>query len=83
MSRPLRVEYPGVLYHVMSRGDRREAIFHDDRDRHAFLGKRGRQAFFYPQVPRPSSTPIWMSRSRLRPRHITVKPGGGSLVRAK
>ena len=27
MARPLRIEFPGGLYHVTSRGDRREAIF--------------------------------------------------------
>ena len=38
MARKLRVQYPGALYHVMNRGDRREAIFLDDRDRELFLG---------------------------------------------
>jgi putative transposase len=33
MPRPLRVQYAGARYHVMSRGDRREAIFHDEADR--------------------------------------------------
>jgi putative transposase len=33
MSRPLRIEFPGALYHVTSRGDRREEIFVDDTDR--------------------------------------------------
>jgi putative transposase len=37
MARPLRIEFPGAVYHVTSRGDRREAIFDDDQDRHAFL----------------------------------------------
>lgn len=37
MARPLRIEYPGALYHVTSRGDRQEAIFDDDQDRTAFL----------------------------------------------
>jgi putative transposase len=37
MARPLRIEFPGAVYHVTSRGDRREAIFDDDADRHAFL----------------------------------------------
>lgn len=37
MSRPLRIQYEGALYHVMSRGDRREAIFLDDFDRNVFL----------------------------------------------
>jgi len=37
MPRKLRVQYPGALYHVMSRGDRREDIFLDDVDRQDFL----------------------------------------------
>lgn len=37
MSRKLRVQYPGAIYHVMNRGDRREPIFHDDLDRQRFL----------------------------------------------
>ena len=37
MPRQLRVEYLGAIYHVMNRGDRREAIFKDDEDRHRFL----------------------------------------------
>jgi len=39
MGRKLRVRYPGALYHVMNRGDRRESIFHDDVDRRRFLVK--------------------------------------------
>src|SRR5213593_4753214 len=41
MPRPLRIEYAGARYHVMSRGDRREAIFHDDADRREFLRTLG------------------------------------------
>jgi hypothetical protein len=37
MPRKMRVEYPGAIYHVMSRGDRREDIFLDDVDRQDFL----------------------------------------------
>ena len=37
MTRPLRIEFPGAVYHVTSRGDRREAIFDDDVDRQAFI----------------------------------------------
>ena len=37
MSRPLRIEFPGALYHVTSRGDRREDIFVDDLDRARLL----------------------------------------------
>ena len=37
MARKLRVQYPGALYHVLNRGDRREPIFKDDLDRIGFL----------------------------------------------
>lgn len=37
MARPLRIQYEGALYHVLNRGDRREAIFLDDADRKGFL----------------------------------------------
>ncbi|MGM9485033.1 REP-associated tyrosine transposase [Roseateles sp. NT4] len=37
MSRPLRIEFPGALYHVTSRRDRREDIFVDDMDRARLL----------------------------------------------
>ena len=37
MVRPLRLEFAGALYHVTSRGDRREDIYLDDRDREAWL----------------------------------------------
>lgn len=33
MARPLRIEFPGAVYHVTARGDRREPIFTDDDDR--------------------------------------------------
>lgn len=41
MGRRLRVQYPGAIYHVMSRGDRREEIFHDDGDRRCFSSTLG------------------------------------------
>src|SRR2546427_56650 len=37
MARKLRIRYAGAIYHVMNRGDRREAIFADDHDRKRFL----------------------------------------------
>lgn len=37
MSRPLRIEFPGAVYHVTSRGDRREPIYRDDADRECQL----------------------------------------------
>ena len=41
MPRALRIEYPGAVYHVMCRGDRREAIFLTDVDRTSFLETLG------------------------------------------
>ena len=39
MSRPLRIEYPGAVYHVICRGNNRQAIFKDDLDRKRYLDK--------------------------------------------
>src|SRR6266511_4087257 len=36
MARKLRIQFPGAIYHIMSRGDRREDIFRDDFDRESF-----------------------------------------------
>lgn len=41
MARPLRIEFAGALYHVTSRGDRREPIYRDDQDRSLHLGLIG------------------------------------------
>ena len=37
MARPLRIEYEGAVYHITSRGDRREPMTLDDVDRSAFI----------------------------------------------
>lgn len=37
MARPLRIEYPGAVYHLTGRGNERKDIFRDDSDRRAFL----------------------------------------------
>lgn len=41
MSRPIRIEFGGALYHVTARGNRREAIYVDDTDRERFLAVLG------------------------------------------
>ncbi len=41
MGRPLRLEFPGVIYQVTARGNARNAIFLDDEDRALFLGCLG------------------------------------------
>jgi putative transposase len=37
VARKLRVQYPGAVYHVLNRGDRREPIFRTDADRMLFI----------------------------------------------
>ena len=37
MARPLRIEYPGAVYHVTCRGNERKKIFRDNSDRKRFL----------------------------------------------
>jgi len=37
MARPIRIEYPGALYHVTSRGNERKVIFCHDNDRDLIL----------------------------------------------
>jgi len=42
MARPLRIEFPGALYHVTSRGNGRQKIFFDDYDNHKFMELLGK-----------------------------------------
>lgn len=42
MARPLRLEYPGALYHVTSRGNAQADIYIDDADRRIFLRVLGK-----------------------------------------
>lgn len=44
MPRRPRIQFPGALYHVTSRGDRKEPIFSDDYDRNIFLEVIGKAA---------------------------------------
>lgn len=37
MARPLRIQYPGAVYHVTARGNERKSIVRDDKDRFLFL----------------------------------------------
>ena len=43
MSRPLRITFPGALYHMTSRGKAQAAIYADEVDRRAFLEGFGGQ----------------------------------------
>ncbi|MDQ6800410.1 MAG: transposase [Acidobacteriota bacterium] len=42
MSRPLRLEYPGSLWHITVRGNCRQGIYYADSDRNLFLELLGR-----------------------------------------
>ena len=37
MARPIRLEFPGALYHISARGDRRDDIYENDADWKSFL----------------------------------------------
>jgi putative transposase len=41
MARPLRIEFPGAVYHVTTRGNARADIFEDDNDRNLFCAVLG------------------------------------------
>jgi putative transposase len=43
MTRPLRLEFPGAVYHVTACGDGREPIVLDDEDRQSFLDRLGQE----------------------------------------
>jgi len=44
MARPLRLEFPGALYHLTSRGNAKADIYCDDTDRHVFVRLLGNTA---------------------------------------
>jgi len=37
MARPLRLQFPGAVYHVTGRGNARQKVFFTDADRELFL----------------------------------------------
>ena len=59
MARPLRIEFPGALYHVLARGNERKAVFRDDADREFYLRRlahyRGRYGKSTGLAPMPRS----------------------------
>jgi hypothetical protein len=67
MSRAPRVEFPGAVHHAMARGDRREEIFRDDRDRLKFLGYLAEGAVRYRvKVPSSNSVAQTIRRSKVK-----------------
>ena len=43
MARPLRLQFPGALYHLTARGNARQKIFLNDQDRRLFLDLFGKE----------------------------------------
>jgi hypothetical protein len=43
IARPLRLAFPGALYHLTARGNAQQAIFVDDWDRQQFVRLLGRE----------------------------------------
>lgn len=43
MARPLRLQFPGAVYHITARGNAWQAIVADDEDRRRFVGLLGRE----------------------------------------
>ena len=43
-SRPWRIEYESAFYHLLSRGNERNNIFIDDKDRNSFLNSVGERS---------------------------------------
>lgn len=37
MVRPIRIEFPGAIYHVLQRGFRRERIFGEEKTKHEYM----------------------------------------------
>ncbi len=81
MPRPPRVEFEGALYHVITRGNNRQAIFKDEADYRTFLGllERGKQKhpfYLYAYVLMPNHVHLLLERqtdslSRIMQRLLT------------
>jgi hypothetical protein len=79
MARKLRVQYPGAVYHVMNRGDRREPIYADDQDWLLFLDtlaeaceKTDWQVHAWCLMSNPCSYPLYLEEASKRPRWLRV-----------
>ncbi|MDB6016076.1 MAG: hypothetical protein JWR19_565 [Pedosphaera sp.] len=70
MARKLRVQYPGTVYHVLDRGDRRESSFKADDDLAMARGTTGDGQ--WDQYGQPAG--------RLPPRKTMKSPGKLSIV---
>ena len=67
MPRQPRIEYEGAIYHVMNRGDRREAIAERDDDRKLFIGTLGEACVKTGWQLNPSERVVPASRDGVTP----------------
>ena len=74
MARPLRIEFAGALYHVMSRWNERKLIVRDDADREKRLDcldeEKGTSLILL-RLPRPAGT----AESELEAHPVAGRPG--------
>ena len=64
MARKPRVDFPGALYHVIARGNRRAVIIHDDADATAYLERLNAIAFA--TAERENKKTFWFSSHVMR-----------------
>ncbi|HWW01485.1 MAG TPA: hypothetical protein VNZ64_17440 [Candidatus Acidoferrum sp.] len=68
LPRQLRVEYPRAIYHVLSRGDRKQDIYLDAVDRHDLLTRAASSTCRAPKSNFPSVISLDL-------KYLAVKPG--------
>ncbi len=77
MPRRLRIQYPGAMYHVMSRGDGGGLIYRDDVDRHNFKTLAEAKLAIAPRLRR--ETNLWLNAIAARLCPGTSKSANGKL----
>ncbi len=84
MARPLRIEFPGALYHVMSRGNERRRIVRDDADRQKWIEwLRGTvKTCGWRERRQPRGTPPWTQPRPIEPHRERIFTDAYSLFTA-
>jgi hypothetical protein len=78
-TRPLRIEYPGAVYHVTSRGSEKKAIFKDDQDRENFLNTLQHSGGYTYVCLENSGKKTWVAVPETKVKvgqMVTCQPGG-------
>ena len=68
MARPLRIEFPGALYHVTSRGNELRRIVRDEADRQKWIDRLRRtvETYGWREAGQPRGTPPGHGPARSR-----------------